>query len=266
LRIPALVDALTKSLAVHMTRAFDSDLQDLARMIAEMGGLAERQITEAIEALTTRDSSRACRVIAADALIDVMQRTIEERAVETIARRQLVDKDLRQIVGILRIANELERIGDLAKNIGKRIVVIGAVDISRRSMRGVRHLAVFVQAQCRDVLDSFAHGDVVQALDVWTRDEEADRLCTSLFRELLTDMTEDPAAVPAGIHLLFCTKNLERMGDHATNIAEVVHYMVKGRMLPGERPKADATSTFTVAAGGGTGVRTACVADLILQE
>src|SRR5262245_42450555 len=226
-----------------MTRVFDSDLQDLARTVAEMGGLAERQITEAIEALTTRDCSRACRVIAADATIDVMQRTIEEKAIETIAQRHPVDKDLRQVVGILRIANELERIGDLAKNIGKRIIVIGAVEISRRSMRGIRHLAEFVQAQCRDVLDSFAHGDVTMALDVWRRDEEADRLCTSLFRELLTDMTEDPAAVPSGIHLLFCTKNLERVGDHATNIDEVIHYMVTGLTLLAERTK-EARTTY----------------------
>ena len=129
-----------------MTRVFEAELQDLARMVAEMGGLAERQITEAIEALTTRDSSRACRVIAADAPIDLMQRTIEESAIETIAQRRPVNKDLRQVVGILRIANELERIGDLAKNIGKRIVVIGGVEISRRSMRGIRHLADFVMA------------------------------------------------------------------------------------------------------------------------
>jgi phosphate transport system protein len=246
-----------------MTRVFEAELQDLARMVAEMGGLAERQITEAIEALTTRDSSRASRVIAADAPIDVMQRTIEERAIETIAQRQRADKDLRQVVGILRIANE--RIGDLAKNIGKRIVVIGGVEISRRSLRGIRHLADFVQGQCRDVLDSFAHGDLTMALDVWRRDEGADRLCTSLFRELLTDMTEDPAAVPSGIHLLFCTKNLERMGDHATNIAEVIHYMVTGCTLLGERPKADATSMVTAVAAGADGLRPERAADLLLQ-
>src|SRR5262245_5421657 len=129
-----------------MTRAFDSYLQDLARTVAEMGGLAERQITEAIEALTTRDLGRACQVIAADATIDAMQRTIEESAIDTIAQRQPVDKDLRQVVGMLRIANELERIGDLAKNIGKRIVVIGAVEIYCSSLRGGRHLDDLVQA------------------------------------------------------------------------------------------------------------------------
>jgi phosphate transport system protein len=237
------MDALTMARADHTTRAFDQDLRDLAQTIAEMGGLAERQITEAIEAFKTRDCGRASRVIDADATIDLKQRAIEERAIEILARRQPVADDLRQVVGILRIANELERIGDLAKNIGKRIVFIDGFDIPRKSMRGISHMASFIQAQCRDVLDSLARRDVMKALDVWTRDAEADRLCTSIFRELLTDMTEDPAAVPSGAQLLFCTKNLERMGDHATNIAEVVHYMVEGQALAGERPKADTTST-----------------------
>jgi phosphate transport system protein len=233
----------------HTTRAFDSDLQDLARAMAEMGGLAERQIAEAIEALTTRDSARALRVINADAVIDSMQRAIEERAVETIARRQPVAIDLRQVVGILRIANELERIGDLAKNIGKRIIAINGEDMPRRSLQGVSHMANLMLAQLRDVLDSFAHRDAAKAVDVWTRDQDVDRLYTSLFRELLGYMVENPFTVRFGIHLLFCTKNLERMGDHATNIAEAVYYMVSGQTLLRERPKADVTSLLTGALG-----------------
>jgi phosphate transport system protein len=229
----------------HTTRAFDSDLQELARTLAEMGGPAERQIAEAIEALITRDSRRARRVIEADATIDGLQRVIEEKAVETIARRQPVAIDLRQIVGILRIANELERIGDLAKNIGKRILVVNGEDMPRKSMRGFNHLAHLMISQLRDVLDSFAHRDAAKALDVWTRDQDVDRLHASLFRELLVYMTEDPETLTFGIHLLFCSKNLERMGDHATNIAESVYYMVKGQPLRRERPKADTTSTFT---------------------
>src|SRR6266446_4644066 len=206
--------------ADHTTKAFDDDLHELARMIAEMGGLAERQIVEAIEALTRRDGERARRVVAADAAIDAMQREIEEKAVATIARRQPVAVDLRGVVGILRIATELERIGDLAKNIGKRTVVVNQEDVPRRSMRGVNHMTTLILGQLRDVLDSFAHGDINLAMDVWTRDRDVDRLYTSLFRELLTYMMEDPGSVTFGIHLLFCTKNLERMGDHATNIAE----------------------------------------------
>jgi phosphate transport system protein len=229
----------------HTTKAFDLDLQELARTMAEMGGIAERQIAEAIEALTTRDAERAWQVINADAAIDNMQRAIEERAVETIARRQPVAIDLRQVVGILRIANEIERIGDLAKNIGKRIIAMKGEEMPRRSLRGVSHMANLMLAQLRDVLDSFARRDAAKALDVWTRDQDVDRLYTSLFRELLTYMVENPFSVRHAIHLLFCTKNLERMGDHATNIAESVYYMVHGQTLLRERPKADITSMLT---------------------
>jgi phosphate transport system protein len=230
----------------HTTKVFDSDLEQLARTIAEMGGLAERQVTEAIEALTTRDSGRAQRIIAADVTIDVMQHNIEERAVETIARRQPVADDLRQVIGILRIANEIERIGDLAKNIGKRMIAINGEDPPRMSMRGVSHMANLLLAQLRDVLDSFARRDVAKAVEVWTRDQDIDQLCTSLSQGLLVDMMEKSVGVSLGAHLMFCTKNLERMGDHATNIAEAVHYMVKGETLSRERPKADFTSMLAM--------------------
>jgi phosphate transport system protein len=235
----------------HTTKVFDADLQELARAIAEMGGLAERQIAEAIEALTTRDSGPARRIVAADATIDAMQRNIEKKAIETIARRQPVAGDLREIVGILRIANEIERIGDLAKNIGKRIIAINGngEDVSRKSMRGVCQMAALMLAQLRDVLDSFACRDVAKAVEVWMRDQDIDRLCTSLSQELLAYMMEKSVAMSFGAHLMFCAKNLERMGDHATNIAEAVHYMVKGETLLRERPKADFTSMLTVAMG-----------------
>ncbi len=228
-------------LAEHTTTAFDSDLQELSRIIAEMGGLAERQILVTMAALSKRDHERARQVIDADAAIDAMQRTIEARAVEIIVRWQPVANDLRKIVGILRIAHELERIGDLAKNIGKRIGSINRDPVPRQSMRGVSHLANLMLAQLRDVLDSFASRDVAKAISVWARDQDVDRLYTSLFRELLTYMMEDPGAVTFGVHLVFCTKNLERMGDHATNIAEAIYYMVEGQTLWRERPKADAT-------------------------
>ena len=231
----------------HTTKVFDSDLQELARTIAEMGGLAERQITEAIEALTTRNCDRAQRIIVADATIDVMQRNIEERAIETIARRQPVADDLRQIVGILRIANEVERIGDLAKNIGKRIIAINDDEGPRMLMGGVDHMATLMLTQLRDVLDSFARRDVAKVVEVWIRDQEIDQLCTSLSKELLAEMTEKSVATSFGVHLMFCTKNFERMGDHTTNIAEAVHYMVKGETLLRERPKADFTSMLTAA-------------------
>jgi phosphate transport system protein len=229
----------------HTTKAFDSDLQELARAIAEMGGLAERQIAEAIAALMTRDGTRARRIIAADATIDVMQRNIEERAVETIARRQPVADDLRQVVGVLRIVNEIERIGDLAKNIAKRIIAMNDEEMPRMLMSGVNHMAALMLAQLRDVFDSFACHDAAKAIEVWARDEDIDRLCTNLSQELLVGMIENSVPTSLGAHLMFCAKNLERMGDHATNIAETVHYMVKGEPLLRERPKADFTSALT---------------------
>src|SRR5262249_7788391 len=156
--------------------------------------------------------------------------------------------DLRQIIGALRIANEIERIGDLAKNIGKRIIALNEEDTPWRSIRGVKQMAALMLAQLRNALDSFACGDVAKALDVWKRDQDVDRFCTSLSQELLTDMMEMSVAISLGAHLLFCTKNLERIGDHATNIAEVVYYMVKGEILLTGRPKADFTSMIRCSA------------------
>jgi phosphate transport system protein len=225
------------ALAEHTTKAFDYDLQDLARMIAEMGGLAERQIGEVIDARTRRDLERARRSVAADAAIDSLQRSIEERAIETIARRQPMAIDLRGVVGVLRISNDLERIGDLAKNIGKRVIALEGGDIARRSMRGVRHMANLALIQLRDALDSFARQDLAKAATVKARDEEVDRMYTSLFRELLTYMMEDPGTIASGLHLLFCSKNIERMGDHTTNIAESVQYIIAGYTLPSERTR-----------------------------
>jgi phosphate transport system protein len=237
------------AIAEHTIRAFDFDLQGLASAIAEMGGLAEWQIAMAIEALTTRDGGLARRVIATDATVDIMQRNIEERAVETIVRRQPVAGDLRQIIAILRIATEIERTGDLAKNISKRITAISAEDPPPRSIRGMRQMATLMLAQLRDVLDGFARRDVATAIDVWTRDQDVDHLCTSLFHELIAGMMEGSITMSLGAHLLFCTKNLERMGDHTTNIAEAILYIVNGEALSRERPKADLTSTLAIAMG-----------------
>jgi phosphate transport system protein len=237
------------AIAEHTTKAFDIDLKELARAITEMGGLAEWQIAMAIKALMTRDSGLAQQVIAADATMDIMQRNIEERAIETIVRRQPVAGDLRQIISILRIATEIERTGDLAKNISKRIAAINEEDMPQRSIRGMSHMAALMLAQLHDVLDGFARRDVEMAVDVWTRDQDIDHMCTSLFQELLAFMMEGSITMSMGAHLLFCTKNLERMGDHTTNIAEAIHYSVNGETLSRERPKADFTSTLAVAMG-----------------
>ncbi len=228
----------------HTTKAFDVDLQELARLVAEMGGLAEKQIADSVDALAKRDIDRAARVVAADAGIDALQREIEEKAVLTIARRQPMAVDLREIVAALRIANDLERIGDLAKNIGKRVAAITGEFHPQKLLRGVQHMSSLVIAQLKQVLDSYAGHDLSKALAVWKGDEEVDAICTSLFRELLTYMMEDPRNITFCIHLMFCAKNIERMGDHATNIAETVYFMIEGRAISDQRPKGDTTSVF----------------------
>jgi phosphate transport system protein len=231
----------------HTTKAFDADLQDLARMVAEMGGIAEKQIGDSVDALVRRDLALAQRVISIDPKIDALQREIEDKSVLTIARRQPMAVDLRDIVAALRISNDLERIGDLAKNIGKRVAAIDGEFYPQKVVRGVEHMADLVLTQIKEVLDSYARRDVKQAIAVWHGDEEIDAVNNSLFRELLTYMMEDPRNITFCIHLLFCAKNIERMGDHATNIAETVHYMVEGHALPDDRPKGDTTSSTTVA-------------------
>jgi phosphate transport system protein len=226
----------------HTAKAFDVDLQDITRMVAEMGGLAEKQIADAIDALAKRDAERARRAVAADPAIDALQHEIEERAVLTIARRQPMAVDLREIVGALRVANDLERIGDLSKNIGKRVAAISGDFHPQKLIRGVEHMSAMVLGQLKEVLDSYASHDLAKAMVVWKGDEEIDALCTSLFRELLTYMMEDPRNITFCIHLMFCAKNIERMGDHATNIAETVYYMIEGRPITDQRPKGDTTT------------------------
>jgi phosphate transport system protein len=226
----------------HTAKAFDHDLQDLARKVGEMGGLAEREIADAIQALTRRDTALAKRVVATDPTIDALQREIEEKAILTIARRQPMAVDLREIVAALRVANDLERIGDLAKNIGKRVGALEGDFHPTKLIRGVEHMASLVLGQLKAVLDAFGSRDVAGAMAVWKGDEEIDALCTSLFRELLTYMMEDPRNITFCIHLMFCAKNIERMGDHATNIAETVHFMVEGHPIADPRPKGDTTA------------------------
>jgi phosphate transport system protein len=226
----------------HTRSAFDAELKELSVLLAEMGGLVEQQIAQATHALANGDEQRSSRVIAADALIDSLQRRVGEKAVDIIARCQPVAADLREVVGTLRIANELERLGDLAKNIAKRLAPIARQHMQRQLIGGVRHMTTVTLIQLRDALDSFVNRDVAKAVGVWTRDQDLDRLYTSLFRDLLTHMLEDPVGtITLGVHLIFCAKNLERMGDHATNIAEAVYYIVQGESLWRERPKADLT-------------------------
>jgi phosphate transport system protein len=236
------------ALPEHTAKAFDVDLQELTRMVAEMGGLAEKQVADAVDALARRDADRAQRTVAADLAIDSLQREIEEKAVLTIARRQPMAVDLRDIVGALRVANDLERIGDLAKNIGKRVLALDSEFHPPKLIRGVEHMGALVLGQLKEVLDSYARHDLKKAMAVWKGDEEIDAICTSLFRELLTYMMEDPRNITFCIHLMFCAKNIERMGDHATNIAETVYYMIEGHAIADQRPKGDTTTTFATLA------------------
>ena len=230
----------------HIVKQFDEDLKSLSEMIAEMGGLAEKLVAESIAALLRRDINAAQRIIATDRTIDRLQHQIEEKAVLTIAKRQPMAVDLREIVASLRVSNDLERIGDLAKNIAKRVIALEGQLQPPKLAGGVDHMAELVLAQLKKVLDAYARRDAAQALDVWKRDGEIDALYTSLFRELLTYMMEDPRNIGFATHLLFCAKNVERIGDHATNIAETIHYLVLGEVLADERPKLVHTSTTPV--------------------
>jgi phosphate transport system protein len=225
----------------HTLKAFDTDLQEITRKVAEMGGLAERQIADAMRALTERDVDLAERVIGTDPTIDAMQHDIEEKAILTIARRQPMAVDLREIVAAMRVCNDLERIGDHAKHIGKRVVALELDLHPQKLIRGVEHMASLVLALLKQVLDAYASRDLAAALAVWNGDEEVDALCTSLYRELLTYMMEDPRNITFCMHLMFCAKDIERMGDHATNIAETVYYMIEGRPITDQRPKGDST-------------------------
>lgn len=227
----------------HIISAYDEELAQLDKKIAHMGGLAEYNLGQAFDALANRDPELARRVIEADKNIDKLQREIEEQVVLMIARRQPMADDLRQIMACLKIAGDLERIGDLAKNMAKRVVVIADQVFPRPLMAGLQHMLERSLTQLKDVLDAYSDRDADLALAVWSRDEHLDEMFNSVFRELLTYMMEDPRNIGACTHLLFGAKNLERIGDHTTNIAEIVYYVVHGEELTGSRPKRDTTST-----------------------
>ncbi|SIQ62002.1 phosphate signaling complex protein PhoU [Bosea sp. TND4EK4] len=227
----------------HIVRSYDADLEGIRRSLAEMGGMAERMLGDSTVALVRRDTALAQKIISADQRLDNLQRDVEEKAVLTIARRQPLANDLRELISAIRIAADIERVGDLAKNIAKRAVAIaGQFQPPHRAVVGLEHISRLVQAQLKDVLDAYAAGNEQKALEVWRRDDEIDALYTSLFRELLTYMMEDPRNITFCTHLLFCAKNIERIGDHTTNIAETIHYLVTGDSLDANRPKLDTTN------------------------
>lgn len=234
----------------HIVSAFDAELKEIGRKVVEMGGQAERLVIDSVTALMKRDTALAQKVILLDAAVDQIHREIEEKAILVIAKRQPMATDLRELVAAIRIASDLERIGDLAKNVGKRVLAIEGEYHPQKLVRGVEHMSELVLEQLKEVLDAYAGKLSAKAIDVWRQDSGVDTMYTSLFRELLTYMMEDPRNISVCTHLLFCAKNIERIGDHATNIAETVFYMVEGQMISEERPKADASSETSVAFPG----------------
>lgn len=219
----------------HIVKSFNQELDNLKGLIMRMGGLAEKLLTDAVSALGSRDLDLVARVIAADRRIDAMEEQIEEQAILMLARRQPLAVDLRDIAGAFRIASNLERIGDLAKNIARRAGAIGAERQPPELDRAIIRMADMALSQLRDVLDAYATRDAAKAVAVRDRDGEIDLLYNSLFRELITYMMEDPRSITLAAHLLFCAKNIERIGDHTTNIAENVYYGVAGERLHEER-------------------------------
>jgi phosphate transport system protein len=221
----------------HIIKSYDEELGRLRRAVLEMGGIAESQLAAAIEAVTRRDSDLAADVVRNDSALDTLERDIDAAVVRLIALRQPMARDLREIVTALRIATHLERIGDYAANIAKRSIVLNQSP-PVKPIFALPRMAGLAGAQIKDVMSAFAAQDAERALAVWSRDDELDDLYSSLFRELLTYMMEDPRGITAGTHLLFMARNIERIGDHVANIAESIYYLVHARTLPGQWPPA----------------------------
>ena len=230
----------------HIVKSYDDELVLLDRKVAEIGGLVEFGLEQAFESLEKRDVRRAERIVSADRQIDALQHEIETLAISLIARRQPMANDLRHVIGVLRICGDLERVGDLAKNIAKRALAVASETHHKPLMTSLAHMVELVLAQLKAVLDAYAERSAEKALAVWRQDEHVDAIYNSIFRELLTYMMEDPRNIGLSTHLLFGAKNLERAGDHATNIAETVHYLVTGSNISDDRPKGDRTSSFQV--------------------
>ncbi len=237
----------------HIVTSYDEELNELNTLISRMGGLAETQLDGAAQAVLRRDAELAAQVRAKDKEIDALEHDVGALVVRLLALRQPMAVDLRYIVSALKIAADLERFGDYAKNVAKRAIAISQVP--RIPTPGLDRMARLVQAMIKDVLDAYLENDTDKAIAVWNQDVEVDQLYNSLFRELLTYMMEDPRNITGCTHLLFIAKNIERMGDHATNIAETVHYQVKGTELPDERPKGEDPSfaVYQAAENGGPG-------------
>ncbi|MGH7124658.1 MAG: phosphate signaling complex protein PhoU [Stellaceae bacterium] len=233
----------------HIIKSYDEELRRLDNAITQMGGLAETQLASAIEAVMKRDSRLAADVVEADARVDQLEQEIEGMAVRLLALRQPMALDLRQILSALKSASDLERIADYATNVAKRSIVLNQSPPVKPAY-AIPRMGRLGQAMIKDVLDAYVERDADKALLVWARDEELDEMYTSLFRELLTYMIEDARSITPCTHLLFMAKNIERIGDHATNIAETLYFMVHGTPLTLARPKRDLTAATSAPFAG----------------
>jgi phosphate transport system protein len=228
----------------HIVKSFDEELKQLSQMVAQMGGLAEAQLQAAIEALVARDAEGAARVVQGDVRIDQLERQISNQTIRMLALRQPMAQDLREIVAALKISSDIERIGDYSANVAKRAIAL-TQSPPMRPVGGIARMGRLVQQIIKDVLDAYSDNDANKAVAAWKRDQEVDDMYNSLFRELLTYMMEDPRNIGPSTHLMFIAKNIERIGDHATNVAEIIHFLVRGDDIIEARPKSDKTS-FTV--------------------
>ena len=223
----------------HIVRSYEEELNSLAAECVRMGGLTEAQVADAVSAVVKRNQDLAALVVGRDDKLDEAERDIERKTIRLIALRQPVADDLRRAVAAMKVANNLERCGDLAKNIAKRTLVIVESDPLTPLTRSIERMGKLVLGRLSSVLDAYSRSDLERALAVWSQDDEVDEHYNSLFRELLTYMMGDPRTITACAHMLFVAKNLERIGDHATNIAEIVHYQITGAEMIGGRPKTD---------------------------
>jgi len=222
--------------AEHIIKSYDEELGRLNKMIVEMGGLAESQLAAATEAVAKRDSELAARVVAGDAKVDEIERELDNLAIRLLALRQPMARDLREIFAALKIASDLERICDYAANVAKRSIALSQAP-PIQPVHALPRMATLALRLIKDVIDAYVERDADKALAVWRGDEELDEMYSSLFRELLTYMMEDARNITASTHLLFIAKNIERIGDHVTNIAETIYFLVKGTRLREVRPK-----------------------------
>lgn len=232
--------------ADHIVKSFDDDLRRIEGTIAEMGGLVETQISDSVSALLRHDELLAQKVLDTDNKIDEFETEIDDAVVRVIALRQPQAQDLRTVVAMMKVAGNLERIGDYAKNISKRSTAVGSFRTLGSAESLLRRMGRIVQEMLKDVLDAQGTRDIQLADQVRIRDEDVDQLHNTLFRELLTYMMEDPRHITSCMHLLFVAKNLERMGDHTTSIAEQVHYLISGSLPEDDRPKRDMTSVTSL--------------------